>query len=153
MNKNMMEYPTNDEEFYAQMSSTLEEIYSLPVSFEQQRELQYLAYETMGRYEEGKRCKKETDENFKKLGESFRYLENSFYQMRESLGKINEVGKIALINAQIASAKMKDAVRLINKTKTQVIETTKGLQRKLDAKNALVEITMGMVGQKPKDKK
>jgi len=58
-----------------------------------------------------------------------------------------------LINAQITSAKMKDAVRLINKTKTQVIETTKGLQRKLDAKNALVEITMGMVGQKPKDKK
>jgi hypothetical protein len=152
MNENMMEYPKSDEEFYLQMSSTLEEIYSLPVSFEEKRNLQYLTYETMGRYEEQKKCKIENEKNFKKLGESLGQLERSFYQMRENIGKINEAGRIALINAQIASAKMKDAVKLIHKTGKAVIETTRGLQRKLEAKNTLVEITMGMVGQKPKNK-
>jgi hypothetical protein len=151
MNENTMEYPANDEEFYAICSLNLERVYSAPVSFEEQRKLQYMIYETMGCYEEGKKIKIEDKKNFEKIGEGLAYLENSLYQMRANIGKIDESGKIALINAQIASAQMKEAVKKINQTKKQVIETTKGLQRKLEAKDAILKITLGMVNQKPKN--
>jgi hypothetical protein len=148
-----IEKEITDEEFYKVCSEELGKIHSYDITDEEKLKLRYCIYDVVIRYEEGKECRIENEKNFKKLGESLGQLERSFYQMRESIGKINEVGKIALINAQIASAKMKDAVKLINKTKTQVIETTKDLRAKLDAKNTLVKITMGMVSQKPEDKK
>jgi hypothetical protein len=140
-----------DEVFYGTVAKHLEELHSFPISFEEKRQLYYSMYEGMMRHEELKISAKQTEEGFRRFGESLCYLERAIYTIRDSVGKLNENGKIALLNAQIANEKMKEAVKMIKKTKQNVIETTKGLQVKLAQKDALLSITLGMTSQgKPK---
>jgi hypothetical protein len=148
-----MEEVLTDEELYSTCSKHLNELVytdNFPISLEEKRNLWFQIYETMQRHEEDKKSSKETEENFRKFGEGLVYLETSLYDLKENIGKLNGSAKIAAINGQIAVAKMKDALRLIDKTKKNVIETTKGLQRKLDVKNTILGITLRMVNQEPK---
>ena len=140
-----------EEKFYELMSQRLEEIYSLPISLKEKRNLHYLTYETMHRYIEGNKCHQENEKNWIRLGEGLKKLETSLYQIKDNLEKIQESGKIALINAQIASAKMKDSIRKINKINQNGEETTKGLVAKLDAKNTLLDVTLKMINQNRKN--
>lgn len=146
----MVEYLT-DEEFYRTISNDLESIYSLSIPFERKRELYYYTYETMWRHLEGKAREKETEENFRKFGKGLDSLKNSIYEMRDYVKGIRTDGRMALINAQIAAAKMKNALESINSTRQRTEEVTKGLMCKIDAGNTLLNITLKMINQKDKD--
>ncbi|MFZ1970971.1 MAG: hypothetical protein WAU65_02225 [Candidatus Nanoarchaeia archaeon] len=149
-----MGYPGTDEEFYAMISNKLEEIYSLKylesnlVPMETRRELYYQIYRIMGDYVESKNRSQEIEDNFKRFGENLSLLRSSLYNIGESVKEIHESERIALINAQLATAGMRRAVDNINKLKQEVSETTRGLLRKIDAKNTLLDVTRGMTSQK-----
>jgi hypothetical protein len=149
-----MEDLKTDEEFYAFISQKLEEVYSLkdvnlnPVPMETKRSLQYMVYQIMWNYIEGKNRNQETERNFRKFGEGLSQLENSLYSLKENMIQLYDTTKIALINAKIAAAKMREASENIKKTKQEVSEKVRGLLHELDAKDALLSITIGMTSQK-----
>jgi methyl-accepting chemotaxis protein len=149
-----MGYPDTDEEFYAMISNKLEEIYSLRdlesnmVPMETRRELYYQIYRLMGDYVESKNRSQEIEDNFKRFGENLDLLRSSLYNIGESIKEIHESERIALMNAQLAAAGMSRAVNKMNKLKQEVSETTRGLLRKIDARNTILDLTKGMTSQK-----
>jgi hypothetical protein len=113
----------SDEEFYRVCSARLEEVYSFPVSFEEKRQLQYLIYETMQRYEEGKIIHKETEENSIKLGKNLSLLTDSLCEIAKNAGKIEENLRVALLNGQIAATQMKETMGVLKEAKQYADQT------------------------------
>lgn len=143
-----MDYQKNSEEFYNLMAEKLEEIHSLSIPYEEKRELQYMVYETMANYIEIQNLKFKNSENFKKVGENLESLVKFVYQMRDGIESIQHNGRIALINAQIAAEKTREALIRLKETRKAVENNPKSLMKKLDVKNTLLEITQNMYHQR-----
>jgi hypothetical protein len=185
-----MDYPENDEEFYAGISKTLNELIytdNFPISLDEKRKLWFLAYETMQRYEEGKINRVQLEESGKKLGESLGNLVKSVYAIGETVSGIStglenitrvqqgtilqlkENGKVLARIKQYADdsrRNLEDTLDNMDKTnenfgiiKRGIKEVGRrfallkqGYERRLEAKQTVIDLSNGMRSRNPENK-
>ena len=135
MNENTMEYPETDEEFYAGMSNTLNELIytdNFPISLDEKRKLWFLTYETMQRYEEGKINRVQLDESGKKLGESLGNLVKSVYAIGETAVGISN-GLESIAKSQKATIQqLKENGKILERIKGYADESRRNMEDTLD---------------------
>jgi uncharacterized Ntn-hydrolase superfamily protein len=136
---------TNDREFYDRIYSDLEKIHSLPISFEEKRELEYLAYEVLQSYE---KSKEPIRENVNAVEENINQLERALYKLKDAGIKRNsESARIANLNIQIAIAHINENVKKAGEIKLKKGIKVEKLESRIEAKRIAVEIISGMKKQ------